>query len=375
MRNVIVRAQGHARLDSRLFVVSALCLTLGTLTNCWDQEPNWPTKKGQFVPIDSKKNATCISGNCTDGYGEAKLADGTVYKGQFVGGKASGHGKLIREYTYAGFFNTGLPEGEGNFTDKDRNTLPGKWTKEGDFRGEFDPDFIRVKDYLFVLKPYYSQQIDLSIKSQRLLRNDERDTFGLTVSIGSYSFSLAKYAAERSGYLSGNYFGRHWVATADLIISDALFASNLNVSYYFNGREFSTRSQFDAVERQIRSGGSLFFGLAALHASSNQGIAPYSATSAAPVVGLAGALRFGSLLLRLDFGAGYGLGYEVNPSRSQASAWTGVVPIVWRSALSHDFANWALGVTGNWRLLGHKLANRDTIFSAFELQIYMAIRF
>ncbi len=74
-------------------------------------------------------HAQCLKGDCTEGYGEMKLPDGSVYKGWFKNGKM--HGSGIRYYrrgdVYLGWFAEGLREGEGRLKFAEGHDFLGQW--------------------------------------------------------------------------------------------------------------------------------------------------------------------------------------------------------------------------------------------------------
>ncbi len=73
--------------------------------------------------------AQCLKGDCTEGYGELRLPDGTVYKGWFKNGKMHGSGICYyrRGDVYLGWFVQGLREGEGRLKFAEGHDFLGQW--------------------------------------------------------------------------------------------------------------------------------------------------------------------------------------------------------------------------------------------------------
>ena len=85
----------------------------------------------------STKTSTCLSGNCTDGYGEVKT-DEYILKGFFKNGKANGFGKQTfndNANYYEGHFVDGFRNGFGMFTWYDRKEYYIGEFKNGTFNG------------------------------------------------------------------------------------------------------------------------------------------------------------------------------------------------------------------------------------------------
>ncbi len=80
-----------------------------------------------FVPLVLP--AQCLKGDCTEGYGELRLPDGTVYKGWFKNGKMHGSGICYyrRGDVYLGWFVEGLREGEGRLKFAEGHDFLGQW--------------------------------------------------------------------------------------------------------------------------------------------------------------------------------------------------------------------------------------------------------
>ncbi|MBB4077861.1 hypothetical protein GGR28_000462 [Lewinella aquimaris] len=83
----------------------------------------------------------CQRGNCHDGQGILRFADGALYSGSFRAGKFDGSGTLTYPdgSVYTGSFRQQLQNGEGRLTDGNGNTYTGNW-REGkrDGRGRVD---------------------------------------------------------------------------------------------------------------------------------------------------------------------------------------------------------------------------------------------
>lgn len=84
-----------------------------------------PTAK----PISST-TTKCLSGNCLNGFGKYLFANGTIYEGYFVNGKANGKGKVSYKDggSYVGDLIDGKMEGRGVFLSANGNTYDGGWS-------------------------------------------------------------------------------------------------------------------------------------------------------------------------------------------------------------------------------------------------------
>jgi hypothetical protein len=119
--------------------VNGLCEGNGTLTrvNGTKKEGTW--KAGVFFKY---YRTDCISGNCGDGYGVAKISDlnfysennsYSTYEGYFVDGLYSGQGKysFSNGDIYTGSFLNGKKHGKGTYYDKSSGvTKTGTWVND-----------------------------------------------------------------------------------------------------------------------------------------------------------------------------------------------------------------------------------------------------
>jgi len=80
-------------------------------------------------PISTTTTTSCLSGNCLNGFGKYRFANGAVYEGNFVNGRASGKGnvKYADGSTYVGDFVNGKMEGRGIYLYANGNTYNGGW--------------------------------------------------------------------------------------------------------------------------------------------------------------------------------------------------------------------------------------------------------
>jgi len=80
-----------------------------------------------FASAQSK--IQCISGNCADGYGIAKLADGNTYEGNFAGNMPEGKGLLKKDnkLIYIGLFEKGTRAGLGTEYGANGEIYTGNW--------------------------------------------------------------------------------------------------------------------------------------------------------------------------------------------------------------------------------------------------------
>lgn len=82
----------------------------------------------QAKPISST-TTKCLSGNCLNGYGKYRFANGSTYEGNFVNGRASGKGHIVNTdgSSYVGEFVSGKMEGKGIYLYANGNTYNGGW--------------------------------------------------------------------------------------------------------------------------------------------------------------------------------------------------------------------------------------------------------
>ena len=95
------------------------------------------TKKNTTATTNTAPTETCISGNCTNGFGELKTVNNSTYTGFFSNGKAMGYGKEIYQdgSFYTGEFQNGLRNGFGMYTwNSDGQYYIGQW-KDGKQHG------------------------------------------------------------------------------------------------------------------------------------------------------------------------------------------------------------------------------------------------
>ena len=74
-------------------------------------------------------NAQCIKGNCFNGSGTWKYANGDKYEGQWVDSKMHGYGKYEFENgdRYNGDFHDNKRDGSGVYVWKDKGSYTGMW--------------------------------------------------------------------------------------------------------------------------------------------------------------------------------------------------------------------------------------------------------
>lgn len=93
--------------------------------------------KSSNTTTNTTPTTTCVSGNCTEGFGELKTSQSTI-TGFFSGGKANGYGKEVYadgSGFYQGKFESGMRGGFGMYTwNKDGQYYIGEW-KEGKQHG------------------------------------------------------------------------------------------------------------------------------------------------------------------------------------------------------------------------------------------------
>ncbi len=81
------------------------------------------------ICLGHSSSSQCLKGDCIEGYGEMRLADGSIYKGQFRQGRM--HGQGIRYYrrgdVYLGWFVEGLRQGEGRLKFAEGHDFLGQW--------------------------------------------------------------------------------------------------------------------------------------------------------------------------------------------------------------------------------------------------------
>ena len=77
-------------------------------------------------------NAQCVKGNCFNGNGTWKFANGDKYEGQWVDSKMHGFGKY--EFSngdrYNGDFHDNKRDGTGTYVWKDKGIYKGQWKKD-----------------------------------------------------------------------------------------------------------------------------------------------------------------------------------------------------------------------------------------------------
>lgn len=90
-------------------------------------------------------NAQCIAGDCVDGRGAFRFADGSRYIGEFEAGRIHGWGSLLHVsgHRYRGTWSGRLPHGEGILQLADGRTWSGVW-QFGHPLGLDDEDFLIV---------------------------------------------------------------------------------------------------------------------------------------------------------------------------------------------------------------------------------------
>ncbi len=86
-------------------------------------------KNNEFIGANTGNTTGCISGNCVDGYGVYKYTDGTVYDGNFAGGKCSGKGTCtwVSGNKYTGEWADHQMNGYGTMYYPDGTSKTGNW--------------------------------------------------------------------------------------------------------------------------------------------------------------------------------------------------------------------------------------------------------
>lgn len=102
-----------------------------------------------FAPLLTAQHGHCVSGNCLDGKGKFRFADGATYEGDFRKGKFTGRG--VMHYPdgalYAGNWRFSLQQGKGRMEAADGTVYFGMW-HNGRRHGEGEvifPDQSRVR--------------------------------------------------------------------------------------------------------------------------------------------------------------------------------------------------------------------------------------
>lgn len=82
-----------------------------------------------LIGLGTELPAQCISGNCQNGLGTFRYADGSKYAGRFTGGVRDGHGKLVFQdgRVYDGQFVRGKIQGEGTMAYPNGDKYTGQW--------------------------------------------------------------------------------------------------------------------------------------------------------------------------------------------------------------------------------------------------------
>lgn len=83
-----------------------------------------------LLPVTAfAQQGNCVTGNCLNGEGKFRFADGATYEGSFKKGKFSGRGVLHYPdgALYAGNWRSSLQEGKGRMTDANGTTYFGMW--------------------------------------------------------------------------------------------------------------------------------------------------------------------------------------------------------------------------------------------------------
>ena len=81
------------------------------------------------IIVEKTPNDICIEGDCINGQGTEKYADGYTYTGQFINGERNGQGTEKSEdgYTYTGQFKNGERNGKGTEKYADGYTYTGQF--------------------------------------------------------------------------------------------------------------------------------------------------------------------------------------------------------------------------------------------------------
>tara|TARA_B100001778_G_scaffold178964_1_gene147191 strand:+ start:7068 stop:7490 length:423 start_codon:yes stop_codon:yes gene_type:complete len=120
-------------------------------------------------------NAQCVKGNCFNGSGTWKFANGDKYEGQWVDSKMHGFGKyeFANGDRYNGDFHDNKRDGSGTYVWKDKGIYKGQWKAD---KREGSGTFKWTNSATYIGFWRDDQIIDMDVNT--VTDTQERPTFG-----------------------------------------------------------------------------------------------------------------------------------------------------------------------------------------------------